>query len=142
MKTYTEKEIRAMTRNERRNLRNKGVDIPKLPPGAPKGYQQTQEHIEKRKRWGCDHHAWLGDDATQKTGRSRAARMYLNIGNCVLCDSTKSERHHIDGDTLNNNPENVIALCRRCHMKEDGRLEKLKELAIANQPKAVATRWG
>ena len=142
MKTYTEDEIRAMTRNKRRALRNKGVDIPKLPPGPTRGYKQTAEHVEARKRRGRDHHAWLGEAATTKTGRTRALRMYPDIGNCVLCDSEKSERHHIDGNTLNNTPENVIALCRKCHMREDGRLEKFRELAIANQPKAVAARWG
>jgi len=27
--------------------------------------------------------------------------------------------HHIDGDTKNNHPKNLIALCQRCHLRLD-----------------------
>ncbi len=103
-----------------------------------KGYKQTQNHIEKRKRFGEKHHAWKGCAVSIKGGRTRAYRLYENIGLCVLCGSARSERHHIDGDTSNNNPTNVIILCRKCHMKNDGRLEKFRKMAIANSENLVA----
>ena len=38
---------------------------------------------------------------------------------CEKCGSTKSiDVHHIDGNYNNNTPENLIILCRSCHMKE------------------------
>jgi 5-methylcytosine-specific restriction endonuclease McrA len=55
--------------------------------------------------------------------------MYPDIGPCVSCGAERSERHHIDGDTRNNTPENVISMCRKCHMREDGRLEQFKAMA-------------
>ena len=36
---------------------------------------------------------------------------------CSECGYGYLEVHHIDGDRLNNNPENLITLCRRCHRK-------------------------
>ena len=140
MDTYTEDQVRAMTRAERRRLRARGIEIPKLGPGPNKGYKQSPEHVAKRVRSGPDHHAWKGDEATQKAGRSRALRMYKEVGPCVLCGAEKTERHHMDGNTLNNEPGNILAVCRSCHMKEDGRLENFIRVARENQPKAVAAR--
>lgn len=54
---------------------------------------------------------------------------------------TPTSRHHRDGNTANNKTENIIFLCRKCHMKEDGRLEQFIELARKNQPKAIIARW-
>lgn len=97
-----------------------------------KGYKQSPEHIAKRIRTGEKHHSWIGDNVSVKGGRTRAYRMYKEITPCVLCASYRSERHHIDGNTANNEPENIICVCRKCHMKHDGRLEKFKEMAVAN----------
>jgi len=36
----------------------------------------------------------------------------------------KAERHHKDDNTHNNAPENIQALCRKCHMLLDGRLKR------------------
>lgn len=111
-----------------------------MKPGPKKGYKQSPEHIAKRKRWGKDHHAWKGDDVTVKAGRSRALRRVAS-GECEKCGADKAERHHIDGDTLNNTSENISLLCRRCHMETDGRLAAFTALAKENQPHAVAARW-
>lgn len=41
---------------------------------------------------------------------------------CERCDTSPAvDRHHIDGDPLNNVPSNIQSLCRRCHMEVDGR---------------------
>ena len=42
---------------------------------------------------------------------------------CQLCEKTELENkaklhcHHIDYDKRNNNPNNLISLCTKCHMK-------------------------
>ena len=37
---------------------------------------------------------------------------------CELCGSMKSiDVHHKDHDYKNNTPENIMVLCRSCHMK-------------------------
>ncbi len=111
-------------------------------PGPPKGYKQSPDHIAKRKRFGEEHHSWIGDRAIPKSGRSRAVRKF-DKSPCERCGELikRVDRHHKDGNTLNNTPENIEYLCRKCHMEEDGRLDNFKELAKANQPKAVLARW-
>lgn len=111
-----------LSKHQRYRLRKKGVEVPFAP--RPKGYKQSQDHIEKRKRPGSLSHHWLGDAVSVKGGRTRALRAYKNIGPCVRCGSGKSERHHKDGNTANNASSNIEALCRRCHMEADGRMEK------------------
>ena len=80
-------------------------------------------------------------------GRQRAQRMYP-AEQCVECLATSDDhpidRHHVDGDTLNNSPENVRILCRRCHMVEDGRLERLRErmrTEIYKMGVELITKW-
>lgn len=106
--------------------RKRGEDVPKLKPGVEKGYKQTAEHVAKRKRFGRDHHAWVGDQVSLRSGRSRAERLYPDIGPCQRCGAAKAERHHRDGNTGNNDPTNIDILCRRCHMSVDGRLDRLR----------------
>ena len=112
-----------------------------MKPGPKPGYKQSPEHIEKRKRFGENHHQWKGDNAPKKQGWRRAERMFKDIGLCKRCGIKKAERHHKDGNTLNNDPSNVEFICRRCHMKEDGRLERFIKLAKLNKPRAVFSRW-
>lgn len=65
---------------------------------------------EKNPRWG-------GDDVQPMAGRLRAQRRF---------DAPPGyDRHHIDGNPLNNEPENIRISTRRDHMIEDGRLERL-----------------
>ncbi len=104
---------------------------------VPKGYKQTDEHINKRKRFGPDNCNWIGSAATIKSGRSRALRAYPCKEPCELCGSDKSERHHIDGNTKNNSRENIQFLCRRCHMKEDGRLASFTKSAAGRMPRLI-----
>ena len=108
-------------RQARYRARKRGENVPEIP--RKRGYKQTPEHVEKRKRFGPDHHAWAGGDVSEKGGRKRALRMYPDAGACTECGAARAERHHIDGNTANNKPGNIAFLCRRCHMREDGRLD-------------------
>lgn len=67
---------------------------------------------------------WKGDAATVHVKRERARKLYA-LGPCQACGAPGRDRHHRDGDTGNNSPENIRILCRRCHMAEDGRLQAL-----------------
>jgi ribosome-binding protein aMBF1 (putative translation factor) len=68
------------------------------------------------------HPNWLGNKASIKAGRLRALRMFPATTPCERCGKQTAERHHKDGNTLNNARDNIRFLCRRCHMIEDGRL--------------------
>jgi len=70
---------------------------------------------------GKAHPFWKGDAASTTTKRERAQKLYL-LAACEICGAKAVDRHHIDGDTGNNTPENIARLCRRCHMTVDGRL--------------------
>lgn len=85
---------------------------------------------------GEDNYAWKGDEAHPITKRRRAVRRYA-LGPCQDCGKPATDRHHKDGDTGNNTPENIEILCRRCHMKTDGRLEKVAEMAKAMSQKNI-----
>ena len=40
----------------------------------------------------------------------------FKMSKCPLCDSIENLIvHHIDGNRKNNNPNNLINLCKRCH---------------------------
>ena len=84
---------------------------------------------------GAGHPSWVGDNACEKTGRTRANRLYPGERKCEMCESPHAERHHKDGNTLNNCDDNINSLCRKCHMREDGRIEKLRQMAINNLQK-------
>lgn len=39
-------------------------------------------------------------------------------GKCQICDSKKKiEVHHINGKRQDNDPHNLVTLCRKCHIK-------------------------
>lgn len=64
----------------------------------------------------------------EHTGRRRAQRLYKTMLPCERCGGKSYDRHHIDGNTLNNAPGNIQFLCRKCHMLEDGRLAAFKAI--------------
>lgn len=62
---------------------------------------------------------WAGDNPIHKhdTGNLRAERWFPKIPG--------REKHHIDGNALNNDPSNIMYVTRREHMQLDGRLKNL-----------------
>jgi hypothetical protein len=62
-----------------------------------------------------------------RKGRDEARRLYT-LGPCERCGALAVDRHHKDEDVDNNDASNIEILCRRCHMRVDGRLEKLREM--------------
>ena len=64
---------------------------------------------------------WHGDNIKAKSGRERARRMYPPQP-CRICGKA-AERHHKDGNPLNNKASNIDFLCRKHHMEADKRLE-------------------
>lgn len=68
-------------------------------------------------------------------GRYEAKRLYPLTGfvACAECSGKATDHHHIDGDTHNNAPENVVFLCRACHLKIEhaaGRLPQQTKLTV------------
>jgi hypothetical protein len=62
---------------------------------------------------------WRGDTATRSAGQFRAQALYPNRP-CDRCGAPpdalwRMERHHRDGNRLNNNQANVEVLCIPCH---------------------------
>lgn len=85
-------------------------------------------HMQVRNTRGSVHPNWKGNAASNCAGRFRAKRRF-SLGQCDMCDKPARDRHHKDDNPLNNSPENVLTLCRRCHMIVDGRLDALIEIA-------------
>lgn len=77
------------------------------------------------------------------SGHQEAQRLYPDpLGDCEMCGTEPAhDRHHIDGNTLDNRRVNVWFLCVRCHMAIDGRLEALREWGRRNGPTLVLRRW-
>lgn len=84
-----------------------------------------------------NHYAWQGDEATDESKRSRAARRYSVEGIiCQRCEKLSAhDRFHKDGNLDNIDPENIMLVCRRCCMELDGRLDHLKALDRSLQTK-------
>ena len=53
--------------------------------------------------------------------------LWLKKDECEICGSTQNlDIHHIDGNYQNNELDNLICLCRSCHMKEERRKDTLR----------------
>lgn len=61
--------------------------------------------------------------AHKHTGHRWARAQYPVMGLCEECGQAPArDRHHKDGDVFNNRRRNIQFVCRRCHMRLDGRL--------------------
>lgn len=109
------------------DYRNKHKDF--NPMFGKKHSELSKEKISKHasKRIGELNPNWKGNNISKKGGSIRARRMY-KLKPCEICNSKKSERHHIDGNTINNNITNIKFLCRKHHMETDGRLKRLHNM--------------
>jgi len=86
-------------------------------------------------------------DPKPATGRARARSQFSLAPTCAKCgvkrekyNYVRLERHHKDGNPLNNDPSNIETLCRNCHMEVDGRIiwnnpDKWHECIICGQKK-------
>lgn len=97
-------------------------------PGPKRGYKQSADHIAKRIKRGDSHPNFVGDAVSVRGGRTRALRAF-SPQPCEICGAGKVDRHHRDGDTANNAPDNIGFLCRRCHMEADGRMSSFRKQA-------------
>jgi hypothetical protein len=83
---------------------------------------------ERKVNHGKKNGLWKGNLASKSAGRGRARRKFQKANLCQKCGSTRRvERHHKDGNPLNNRKRNIAILCRRCHMIADGRMKKMHE---------------
>lgn len=84
------------------------------------GYKNNRCFTDKEKKEisdkmrGDNNHRWKGSNASAQAGRLRANRLY-SFQSCIDCGDCDGHRHHIDGNTLNNNGSNIMWLCNTCH---------------------------
>lgn len=80
---------------------------------------------------------WKGDQAQPHSGRHRAQKLYP-LTACAACGAKNGEaelhRHHIDENTLNNAPSNVVILCVPCHAAAHNGAYQWFAQAIAAEP--------
>ena len=83
----------------------------------------TEEHKRKigDSNRGNKNGQWKGDKANKEAGRARARR--------IISTDEKHEIHHINGNTLDNSPENLLIVTRKEHMVLDGRINNLKQFS-------------
>jgi hypothetical protein len=78
-------------------------------------------------------------------GHRQWKRIMKDINCCENCGRKyKLEVHHKDGNQKNNNRDNLMKVCRRCHMLIDGRLFtynknswKYRERTISDEQKKI-----
>ena len=106
-----------------------------------KAYRETVFKVCSRKcrtvrrshsQTGANNSNWRKESSNYGTGHSRAIATFT-LEPCAVCGSEKSERHHIDGDYMNNARSNIRFLCRKHHMQEDGRMAKWLERNVGRR---------
>ena len=79
---------------------------------TPEGLAKMKDRAEERNP------NWLGRQGKASSGRARALRKFSIEGKiCAHCSNPAQVRHHIDEDPHNNVEENILALCRACHVR-------------------------
>lgn len=87
--------------------------------------------LRSRANHGPRNGRWAGDRVSDNTGRQRAARVLVEAQPCSVCGSLDHpHRHHVDGDTSNNSPANLVWLCATCHTKQHRDAERREARGI------------
>ena len=99
-----------------------------------KGYKHTDEWKKERSnaQKGDKSHFWRGgisfepyglefNDELKEVIRNRDRRKCQICGKTELESGEKLHCHHIDYNKKNNNPNNLISLCRKCHLRTNHR---------------------
>jgi len=62
---------------------------------------------------------WKKDARAEHTGHQRARRIFIFKNICEICKKYKkrTDIHHIDKNSYNNEKNNLIEICRSCHSK-------------------------
>lgn len=84
-----------------------------------------------RQQVGEKHPRWVGDNSTRHTGHRRAEKAF-SPGACDVCAKPYTgghsvERHHKDGNSLNNGPQNVAFLCPKDHKAAEKVIRETRE---------------
>ncbi len=67
------------------------------------------------------------------------AQVRARDGACTRCGTTTNlSVHHADGDWRNNDPANLVTLCRRCH----GRIDGAKARLLTEPPPLIPSQVG
>lgn len=93
-------------------------NYPNRKPGHGKKGMFSEETIQllRLQKTGENNPSWLGDKAKPNAGRLRAQKLFKTDGTCEACGNKgRIERHHVNGDTLNNDASNLRVLCSACH---------------------------
>ena len=93
------------------------------PKILPSGYLESIYWFSRRKYCNavCQSKARIKEpqELAQKTlsGARRKANVVCPPSSCADCGKDcKTDVHHLDGNEFNNSPENLVRLCRSCHV--------------------------
>lgn len=99
---------------------------------------KTKDMTERNKkvsesRKGSKHPLWQGDNTSYTSLHSWVRTNYEIPRNCENCNEEKPlDAANVSGEYRREDRNDWKFLCRRCHMKSDGRLIKFLELAALN----------
>lgn len=77
---------------------------------------------------------WTPETREGWRGREQARKLLPTLGPCEACGAVANDRHHRNGQPTDNRLENIAQLCRRCHMRADGRLIQIAAYDAARKP--------
>lgn len=94
--------------------------------------EQRQVFLDKCRepKMGEDNPMWRGDEVGDlDVARARVRRKYKSVIDLLNeLSGVKWDIHHIDGNPLNNDDDNLSISTRKGHMIIDGRLEKVRKM--------------
>jgi len=68
--------------------------------------------------WNRKYHGRCADRVTKIKQRTYKKEWRKSLGDrCIFCESLDIEIHHSDMNRSNNTKENLIPLCRKCHVR-------------------------